>query len=84
MSISFAALIAARVSFMRMSGFGLTLAILADAMLVRMVLLPAFMHVRGERNWWSPRWLTRLHGRVGIDDDGPRTTRGRRRIRLPG
>src|SRR6476659_7521998 len=45
MSISFAALIAAQVSFMRMFGLGLTLAILVDATLVRMVLLPAFMHV---------------------------------------
>jgi putative drug exporter of the RND superfamily len=68
MSISFAALIAAQVSFMRMFGLGLTLAILADATLVRMVLLPAFMHVMGEWNWWAPRWLTRLHDRFGIDE----------------
>jgi RND superfamily putative drug exporter len=74
MSISFAALIAAQVSFMQMFGLGLTLAILADATLVRMVLLPAFMHVMGERNWWSPRWLTKLHDRIGIDDGGPRMT----------
>ena len=45
MSISFAALIAAQVSFMRMFGVGLTLAVLVDATLVRMVLVPAFMHV---------------------------------------
>jgi RND superfamily putative drug exporter len=59
----------------RMFGLGLTLAIPADATLVRMVLLPAFMHVMGERSGWSPRWLTRLHDRIGIDDDGPRTDR---------
>ena len=47
MSISFAALIAAQVSFMRMFGVGLTLAVLVDATLVRMVLVPAFMHVMG-------------------------------------
>ena len=47
MSISFAALIAAQVSFMRMFGVGLTLAVLVDATLVRMVLVPAFMHVLG-------------------------------------
>jgi putative drug exporter of the RND superfamily len=68
MSISFAALIAAQVSFMRMFGLGLTLAILADATLVRMVLLPAFMHVMGESNWWAPRWMTKLHNRIGIED----------------
>ena len=68
MSISFAALIAAEVSFMRMFGLGLTLAILTDATLVRMVLVPAFMRMMGEWNWWSPRWLTRLHDRFGLDD----------------
>ena len=69
MSISFAALIAAEVSFMRMFGLGLTLAILADATLVRMVLLPAFMHAMGEWNWWSPAWLTTLHNRFGITEE---------------
>ncbi len=68
MSISFAALIAAQVSFMRMFGLGLTLAILVDATMVRMVLLPAFMHVMGEWNWWAPRWMTKLHNRIGIKD----------------
>jgi RND superfamily putative drug exporter len=65
MSISFAALIAADVSFMRMFGLGLTLAVLADATLVRMVLMPAFMHALGEWNWWAPTWLARLHARIG-------------------
>jgi RND superfamily putative drug exporter len=70
MSISFAALIAAQVSFMRMFGLGLTLAILVDATLVRMVLLPAFMHTMGEWNWWAPKWMTKLHNRIGIEE-GP-------------
>jgi RND superfamily putative drug exporter len=68
MSISFAALIAAQVSFMRMFGLGLTLAILVDATLVRMVLLPAFMHAMGEWNWWAPKWMAKLHNRIGIED----------------
>ncbi len=54
MSISFAALIAAGVSFMRMFGLGLTLAVLVDATLVRILLVPAFMHVLGGLNWWAP------------------------------
>ncbi len=70
MSISFAALIAAHVSFMRMFGLGLTLAILVDATIVRMVLLPAFMHLMGEWNWWAPKWMTKLHDRIGIEDGG--------------
>jgi RND superfamily putative drug exporter len=68
MSISFAALIASNVSFMRMLGLGLTLAVLVDATLVRMVLVPAFMHVLGRRNWWAPAPLVRLHKRLGLND----------------
>jgi RND superfamily putative drug exporter len=66
MAISFAALIAAQVSFMRMFGVGLTLAVLADATLVRMLLVPAFMHVLGRWNWWAPAPLARLHQRIGL------------------
>jgi putative drug exporter of the RND superfamily len=66
MSISFAALIAADVSFMRMFGLGLTLAVLADATLVRMALMPAFMHLLGEWNWWAPASMARLHHRIGL------------------
>jgi RND superfamily putative drug exporter len=71
MSITFAALIAAQVSFMRMFGVGLTLAVLVDATLIRMVLVPAFMHVMGGWNWWAPRPLVRLHRRIGISESGP-------------
>jgi uncharacterized membrane protein YdfJ with MMPL/SSD domain len=68
MSISFAALIPAQVSFMRMFGVGLTLAVLADATLVRMVLVPAFMHVLGQWSWWAPKPLVWLHERFGISE----------------
>ncbi|BCZ23260.1 MMPL family transporter [Mycobacterium senriense] len=70
MSMSFAALIAAHVSFMRMFGLGLTLAVLADATLVRMVVVPAFMHVMGRWNWWAPKPLAWLHDRFGISEGG--------------
>jgi putative drug exporter of the RND superfamily len=64
MSISFAALISAGVSFMRMFGLGLTLAVLVDATLVRILLVPAFMHLLGGLNWWAPEPLARWHRRV--------------------
>lgn len=38
----------------RLFGFGLTVAVLVDATLVRMLLVPAFMHVLGRFNWWAP------------------------------
>src|ERR1700761_4392106 len=66
MAIAFAALTAAQVSFMRMFGVGLTVAILVDATLVRMVLVPAFMHMLGRANWWAPKPLAWLHSRLGL------------------
>jgi len=69
MSISFAALSASNVSIMRMCGVGLTLAVLMDATLVRMLLVPAFMHVLGRANWWAPQPLAALHRRVGLGPD---------------
>ncbi len=41
-------------------GLGLATAILVDATLVRLVLVPAIMKLLGEANWWIPRWLDRL------------------------
>ena len=64
MAISFAALTVSQVSFMRMFGLGLTIAILMDATLVRTVLVPAFMRVMGRANWWAPKPLAVLHDRV--------------------
>ncbi|HEY1356579.1 MAG TPA: MMPL family transporter [Solirubrobacterales bacterium] len=42
----------ARVLAMKFLGFGLAVAVLLDATLIRMVLVPAFMHLAGEWNWW--------------------------------
>jgi putative drug exporter of the RND superfamily len=53
MSISFAALLTAQVSFMKMFGLGLTIAVLVDV-LVRTLVLPALMRVLGRANWWAP------------------------------
>ena len=81
MSISFAALAAANVSFMRMFGVGLTLAILVDATIIRTVLVPALMHLMGRLNWWAPKPLARLHDRIGLRESAPgRARRGRGRV----
>jgi RND superfamily putative drug exporter len=78
MSISFAALIPAQVSFMRMLGLGLTLAVLVDATLVRMFLVPVFIHLVGPRSWWSPKPLAWLHERLGVGESSAAAV-GRRR-----
>ncbi|MGB0875417.1 MAG: MMPL family transporter [Mycobacterium sp.] len=76
MSISFAALIAAEVSFMRMFGVGLTVAILVDATLVRLILVPAYMRIMGRWNWWAPAPLARLHSRIGVSETGSADQKG--------
>jgi putative drug exporter of the RND superfamily len=53
---------------MRMFGVGLTLAVLVDATLVRILLVPAFMHVLGGANWWAPGPMVALHARFGINE----------------
>ena len=56
------------VTFIKMLGLGMALAVLVDATLVRGVLVPAFMRLAGDWNWWAPRPLRRLHDRVGVSD----------------
>jgi putative drug exporter of the RND superfamily len=70
MAVTFASLMAAKVSIMCMFGVGVPLAVLMDATLVRMLLVPAFMRVLGPLNWWAPRPLARLYRRFGISESG--------------
>ena len=48
-------------------GLGLAVAILVDATLIRMVLVPAIMELLGDRAWWMPRWLDRRVPRLVVD-----------------
>ena len=48
-------------------GVGLGVAILVDALLVRMVLVPAIMQMLGDRAWYMPRWLDRLLPNLTIE-----------------
>ena len=48
--------------------FGLAVAVVIDATIVRSVLVPAAMTLMGNTNWWSPAPLRRLHARIGIDE----------------
>ena len=72
MTISFAALLASPVSFVKMFGLGLAIAVLVDATVVRMLLLPALMRLLGRLNWWAPAPLTRLHQRIGLAEGSDR------------
>ena len=59
MVVVFLAFLVADEVFLKLIGIGMATAILVDATIVRMVLVPAVMQLLGERNWWMPRWLER-------------------------
>jgi RND superfamily putative drug exporter len=57
---------------LKVFGLGLATAVLLDATVVRLVLVPATMELLGDRNWWLPGWLDRLLPVVHVeplDDD---------------
>jgi RND superfamily putative drug exporter len=51
----------------KMFGLGLAVAIFVDATIVRVVLVPAMMHLMGDANWWLPAWLDRRLPQMDID-----------------
>lgn len=77
MVIVFSGFVLARVLAVKETGVALVLAILIDATLVRMLLVPATMSVLGEWNWWAPRWMKGLHARFGITEQSLTHERGR-------
>ena len=56
------------ISFMKLFGVGLTMAVLMDATLIRGLLVPAFMKLAGAANWWAPPFLRRVYDRFGISE----------------
>ena len=56
-------------------GFGLGVAILVDATIVRIVLMPATMELLGDRNWYLPHWLELAPRSAGREHDGRRGAR---------
>jgi RND superfamily putative drug exporter len=51
----------------KMMGLGLAVAVLVDATIVRMLLVPASMRLLGDANWWFPRWLDRLLPNLDVE-----------------
>ena len=54
-------------------GVGMIVALLVDATVVRVLLVPATMRLLGPVNWWAPRPLRRLYARYGIKEETPGT-----------
>jgi RND superfamily putative drug exporter len=68
LALVFLAFISSDISFIKLLGLGVALAVVVDATLVRGVLVPAFMRLMGRANWWAPAPLRRLHNRIGLQE----------------
>ncbi|RMI03530.1 MMPL family transporter [Cellulomonas triticagri] len=62
----FAGFVAGELLVIKEVGFSLAVAVLIDATLVRLLLVPATMTVLQEANWWAPAWLKRVHARLAL------------------
>ena len=65
-AVSFFAFVSSEVSFIKLFGLGIGLAILLDATVVRGILVPASMRLLGAGSWYAPAPLRRLHARIGL------------------
>ena len=63
----FAGFIFSDASTVRLIGFGLSFGVLLDAFIVRLLLIPAIMHLLGERAWWFPKWLDRIIPNIDVE-----------------
>jgi len=68
LAIVFLAMATSGVSFIKLFGVGLTMAVLMDATLIRATLVPAFMRLAGEANWWAPAPMKRFYDRWGFSE----------------
>ena len=66
----FAAFVLGSERALKMFGLGLATAVLLDATVVRLVLVPATMELLGDRNWWLPSWLSRRLPVVHVEPAG--------------
>lgn len=74
LAVTFIAFATSDITFIKLFGLGLALAVLMDATLVRATLVPAFMQLAGDANWWAPGWMRRLHDRFGFSEHAPEPT----------
>ncbi|KAA0111206.1 MMPL family transporter [Mycolicibacterium sp. P1-5] len=68
---------------MKYLAFGLLIALLLDATIVRMFLVPAIMKLLGDDCWWAPRWMKRLQNKIGLGETHLPDERKRPVVREP-
>jgi uncharacterized membrane protein YdfJ with MMPL/SSD domain len=64
---------ASGITFIKLMGVGMIIALVVDATVIRVLLVPATMRLLGRANWWAPSPLRRLYGRYGIREEAPAT-----------
>jgi RND superfamily putative drug exporter len=67
----------------KLFGVGLASAVLFDAFVIRLILVPALMHLFGRASWWMPAWLDRRLPRLSIEGPAEETTDERSRVKVP-
>ena len=67
--VAIGAFVTSHIFFVKQLGVGAALAVAIDATVVRALLVPALMGLLGERTWWAPRPLRRLHARIGLHEE---------------
>ena len=67
-AVIFLAFGTSQVTFIKLFGLGLALAVLMDAFVIRGTLVPAFMRMAGAANWWAPAPMRRFHDRYGMSE----------------
>ena len=60
---------ASGITFIKLMGVGMITALILDATVVRIMLVPATMRLLGRASWWAPRPLRRLYARYGIKEE---------------
>ena len=68
LTVTFLATATSSLSFLKLFGLGLAVAVLVDAFIVRITIVPALMSVAGKWNWWAPGPLRRFHDRWGLPE----------------
>ena len=68
LAVVFVAFATSEITFIKLLGVGMALAVLMDATLIRGTLVPAFMRLAGRANWWAPGPLRRFQQRWGVSD----------------
>jgi len=69
----FSGFIGSSEQMVKMIGFGLAVAVLFDAFVVRMAIVPAVLALLGDKAWWLPKWLDRILPNVDVEGEGLRT-----------